>query len=163
MFFSLFRACNMSFLALYSSIFLWVWCALLLIINFLFSIDLLVVIICCSNNCWLKEKMKFSNLCCQFAKLLIAVAKVAIAFANFNSWAWSFSICFSTWFSCVVNLLSSCSSLSFIMSLYDFSWYCVMLAISAPTNTDISTTTASVTSLFSLIFSLTSVILPYQV
>jgi len=82
MVFNVLSACKMSFRELYSSMELFFSRTFWLRINFLFFIDLLVVIICCSRRCLLKENIKFSNLCCLCAKLAVALESVAIAFDN---------------------------------------------------------------------------------
>jgi len=51
-------------------------------LSFCFLIDLLVVIICCSRSCLLKENMKFSNLCGLFVTFAVTRDSVAIAFVN---------------------------------------------------------------------------------
>jgi len=111
-------------------------------INFLFSIDLLVVIICCSRSCLIKENMKFSNRCCLFAKLAVTLERVAIAFAYSscyvcNSVTWS-----STWFNCNVDPLFKSSNLSFNISLYVFIWTWIMLPTKASARTENSMNTS---------------------
>ena len=100
-------------------------------ITFLFSIHLLVVIICCSRSCLLKENLKFSNLCCLFAKVAVTLESVAIAFASSSccvchSVTWS-----STWFNCNVDQLFKSSNLSSDISLYVFIWTWIMLLTNA--------------------------------
>ena len=147
--FNRFNACRINLLAIYSSISRCVWRAFSLIIKFLSSIDLRVVIVCCSISCWLHDIMRFSNRCCRFARLAVILARFANAFARFNSCSCNFVIWFSTWLSCLVNLFCIFCNLSLSMSLYDLSWYCITLATNAPTNTEISATTAKVISRFS--------------
>ena len=111
-FFDVFSAWKISFRELYSSMGRCVSWAFWQKINFLFSMDLLVVIICCSRNCLIKENMKFFNVCCLFAKLAVTLESVAIAFANSsccvcNSVTWS-----PTWFNCNVDRLFKSSNLS---------------------------------------------------
>ena len=64
-------------------------------INFLISMNLLVVIICCSRGCLLNENMKFSNLCCLFANLAVTLESVAITFANSSCCVCNSVTCFS--------------------------------------------------------------------
>jgi len=112
-----------------------------LIITFLFSIDLLVNIICCSRSCLLNENMKFSILCCLFADLAVTLEGVVITFAYSSccvckSVAWS-----STWFNCNMNWLFKSSNLSFDISLYVFIWTWIMLLSNVSARTEISMTT----------------------
>ena len=92
MVFNLFKACRINFLELYSLIANWVSCAFRLSINFLFSIDLLVVTICCCNSRLLNANIYVSNLCCLFAKfsviresVMLALSRRAFKYARFIS------------------------------------------------------------------------------
>jgi len=115
-------------------------------INFLSSIDLRVVIICCSISCWLYDIMRLSNGCCRFARLAVILTRFTNAFASFNSCSCNFAIWFSIWLSCLVNSFSIFCTLSLSMSSYDLSWYCMTLGTNGPTDTEISATTARVIS-----------------
>jgi len=141
MFFDVFSAWKISFRELFSFIERCVFRAFWLQITFLFLTDLLVVMICCSRSCLLNENMKFSNLCCLFAKLAVTLESVAITFANssccfYNSVTWSF-----TWFNCNVNWLFKSSNLSFDISLYVFIWTWIMPLTNASGRTENSMNT----------------------
>jgi len=148
MFFNVLSACKISFRESYSSTERCVSRAFRLRTNFLFLMDRLIVIICCSRSCLLKENMKFSNLCCLFAKLAVTVESVAITLANSsccvcNSVTWS-----STWFNCNVDRLFKSSNLSVNISLYVFIWTWIMLRANAFTRTEVRMNTMRVTSLY---------------
>ena len=84
----------------------WVSLALWLMMSFLFSIDRLVVMICCSRSCLLNENIKFSNRCWRFARFAVTLDNVAISLASSTSCSCNFATWSSTWFNCYVKRLS---------------------------------------------------------